>query len=100
MPEIRLSRRAAADLADIAAFTIRQFGIEQARRYREAFERTFALIAERPQRGRSAAALAVGLRRITCQAHVVFYRADETGVLVVRVLHQRMDFERHPMRDG
>ena len=37
---------------------------------------------------------APGLRRIRQQAHVVFYRAERGGVLIVRVLHHSMDFER------
>ncbi|QWC56373.1 hypothetical protein F7D01_04065 [Erythrobacter sp. 3-20A1M] len=45
--------------------------------------------------GHSAEELALGLRPIRQQAHVVCYTANEQEVFVVRVLHHRMDFERH-----
>ena len=46
MPRYRLSRRAAADVDEIADFTIEQFGIEQARRYRDMLETCFQTLAE------------------------------------------------------
>ena len=95
MRELRLSRRADADLADIADYTISTFGIDQARQYRDQLKACFDSLRDNPQLGRSAEDLAPGLRRIRQQAHVVFYLADARQVLIVRVLHHRMDFERH-----
>ncbi|GAB5347949.1 type II toxin-antitoxin system RelE/ParE family toxin [Alteriqipengyuania sp. 357] len=95
MRELRLSRKAAADLSDIADFTIAEFGIEQARKYRDQFAKCFASLLDNPMLGRSADELAPGLRRIRQQAHVVFYEPSEEAVLIVRVLHHRMDFEQH-----
>jgi len=34
-----------------------------------------------------------------CNRHVVFYREDADGILVPRILHQRMLPERHAMDD-
>ena len=90
-----LSRKAADDLSAIADFTIAAFGTEQARKYRDQFQPCFDSLLANPQLGRSADELAPGLRRIRQQAHVVFYRADADAVLIVRVLHYRMDFDRH-----
>lgn len=95
MRELRLSRRAAGDLADIADFTIAEFGVVQARKYRDQFEACFASLVANPMLGRSAEEIAPGLRRIRQQAHVVFYRADDEAVLIVRILYHRMDFEAH-----
>ena len=33
------------------------------------------------------------------ESHVIFFLHDEAGVLIVRVLHQRMALERHLMTD-
>ena len=41
MPEYRLSQRADADIIEIATYTIKHFGIVQARRYRDGLERVF-----------------------------------------------------------
>lgn len=95
MTDLRISRAADDDLVEIARYTTEQFGAEQARKYRDQFKRCFASLLDNPMLGRSADELAPGLRRIRQQAHVVYYIADEEQVLVVRILHHRMDFERH-----
>ena len=95
MVDYRLASRAEADLAGIADYTIETFGIEQARRYRDEFETCFRNLVTNPRSGRSAERLAPGLRRLEHRSHVVFYVEDGTGVLIVRVLHARMDTPRH-----
>ena len=95
MTELRISGAADADLVEIARYTTGQFGAEQARKYRDQFVACFASLLDNPMLGRSANELAPGLRRIRQQAHVVFYTANAERVLIVRVLHHRMDFERH-----
>ena len=99
MPKYRLSLSADADISEIADYTIKTFGIELAHRYRDGLERTFQLLAKYPKRGRNAAQFAPGLRRWEYESHVIFYVPDEQGVLIARVLHNRMDFERHAMGD-
>jgi toxin ParE1/3/4 len=36
-----------------------------------------------------------GYRKYLVGSHVLFYRVTNTDVVVVRILHQRMDVERH-----
>ncbi len=91
MADFRLSSRAAADLAGIAAYTIETFGVDQARRYRDDLETCFRNLAENPRLGRSSERLAPGLRRFEHRSHAVFYKQDEDGILIVRILHGRMD---------
>ncbi len=95
MTDYRLTSRAEADLAGIADYTIEAFGIEQARRYRDDLEACFRNLAGNPRLGRSAEALAPGLRRFEHRAHAVFYVEDEGRVLIVRILHASMDAPRH-----
>lgn len=95
MPDYRLSTRAVADLARIADYTIEQFGIEQARRYRNELETCFATIAGNALLGRSVEALAPNLRRFEHESHVIFYKSLGSGVLIVRVLHESMDAPSH-----
>ena len=45
-PKYRLSRLADHDLANIAEYTIQEFGIEQARRYRDTLEKCFLTLVE------------------------------------------------------
>ncbi|WP_417619609.1 type II toxin-antitoxin system RelE/ParE family toxin [Parasphingorhabdus sp.] len=97
--DLRLSRRAASDLAEIADYTILEFGIDQARLYRDQFQACFRSFLANPQLGRSAGEVAPGLRRIRQQAHVVFYRVERDGLLIVRVVEHGMDFKRYFLRD-
>jgi NADP-dependent 3-hydroxy acid dehydrogenase YdfG len=52
-------------------------------------------IAETPKRGRLYRGRSRNYRRILVGSHVVFYREASERLVVVRILHQRMDFDRH-----
>ena len=95
MAVYRLSPKAAADLDGIYEYTILNFGLEQARDYLTGLHRHFQLLADHPRHGRSVKRLAPGLRRTEYQSHIVFYQQQSYGVLIVRVLHERMDVEAH-----
>ena len=95
MADYRLSSRAQADLAGIADYTTETFGLRQARRYRDELEACFRNLAENARIGRLAERLAPGLRRFEHKSHAVFYTEYNNGVLIVRVLHVRMDASLH-----
>lgn len=92
MDKFQLTNRAVTDLSDIADFTIQTFGIEQARPYRDGLNHCFEILAENPQLGRNAAALAPNLKRFEYQSHVVFYVSKASHILVVPILYQRINF--------
>lgn len=77
-------------LAEIADFTLQQWGLEQTRRYPDSLERCFGRIAANPEIGRRCDLLKKGYRRIEHEKHVIFYRLAPEGILVVRVLHESM----------
>lgn len=52
-------------------------------------------LADNPRMGRAAPWLNPGLFWRRHERHLIFYMVEDTGILVVRVLHQAMDFERH-----
>jgi toxin ParE1/3/4 len=52
-------------------------------------------IAQNPQRGRPCDEIREGYRWYPSGSHVVFYRITTKEVVVVRILHQRMDFNLH-----
>ena len=55
----------------------------------------FEMLAEQTTQGRKADELAPGLRRFGYQSHMVLYLPKDSGMLIVRILHQRMDVARH-----
>lgn len=95
MGDYRLTSRTESDLAEIADYTIGNFGIEQARRYQDALETCFQTIADNPKLGQEAGKLAPKLRHHQHKSHIVFYLPETKGVLIVRVLHENRDFEQH-----
>ena len=91
----RLTREAEDDVADIYRYSFENFGEAQADSYHDGLEGCFRLLADSPRLGRDYAFLRPGLRRYEHESHSVYYRAEDAGILVLRVLHQRMDPARH-----
>jgi toxin ParE1/3/4 len=95
----RFSRRAEADLLRIAECTLRTWGKTQAARYLGEMEKCCQTFADNPALGRLCDDVRPGLRRLEHGMHVVFYRREPLGILVTRILHQRMLPERHAIED-
>jgi toxin ParE1/3/4 len=95
VPSIFFSRRAEADLLEIASYTLRTWGTAQADRYISSLEQCCRLLAHNPSLGRSCDSIRTGLRRMESAHHVVFYRKRPDGIFIVRILHQSMMPEQH-----
>ena len=95
MAAFRFSRSAEGDLLSIGEHTLRTWGAVQVARYLDELEVCCQRLAENPALGRRCDDFRPGLRRLEHGQHVVLYREDDDGVLVSRILHQRMDFEQH-----
>ena len=90
-----ISPRAQADIEEIWDYTVGRWNDNQAVRYIRAIQEAIETIAADPARGRSCEQVRAGYRKYAVGSHVIFYRGSADGIDVVRVLHQRMDFERH-----
>jgi toxin ParE1/3/4 len=97
LPQFRLSRRAEADLISISRYTLQTWGEDQAIRYVDELEKCCQNLAHHPELGRACDEIRPGLRRIEHGRHVIFYRRHKAGILVSRILHQRMLPERRVM---
>jgi toxin ParE1/3/4 len=95
----RFSRRAEADLLSIAEYTLRTWGKDQTALYLNELEDCCKRLADNPALGRPCGEIRSGLRRLEHGKHVVFYRQERGGILVSRILHERMLPERHPIED-
>lgn len=95
MRRIRYSAAARRDLAEAKAWSVRAFGKAQTLRYfaelRDVLERS----RQNPGLARDESRLGQGLWSILAGSHVVFYRVNAESIDVVRILHGRMDPERH-----
>lgn len=84
-----------ADLIGIYRYGFEQFGHRQAERYVEALSAKIAIAAENPSFGADYSFVRRGLRRYECISHAIYYHRTAEGILVLRILHGRMDPGRH-----
>lgn len=90
-----LTPRARADLDEIWDYTADRWGLDQAETYTRQLWKNIAIVADRPSLGRECTEVRRGYRMYPTGSHVLFYRHTTLGIDVVRILHERMDYERH-----
>lgn len=95
MSSFQLSQLAEQDLKEIGRYTEKTWGRKQRNVYLSDLDRCFYRLADSPDLGKACDEIRVGYRRFYQGKHVIFYRQVENGIVIVRVLHERMDFERH-----
>ena len=81
---------AETDLLQIATYTLDRWGQDQAVSYINGLEACCRQLLRNPELGRACYYVRPGLRRMEYGRHVLFYRIDQGGILVSRILHQRM----------
>ncbi|MGU3421925.1 type II toxin-antitoxin system RelE/ParE family toxin [Methylobacterium sp. D54C] len=93
---VRLSAAARRDLSGIWTYSAKRWDEAQADRYVRQFADSFDGLARGAVKGRNADDIRTGYFKLAVGSHVVFYRMGAAGVIeVVRILHQRMDIDRH-----
>lgn len=90
-----LRPRAQADLDEIWDYTADRWGLDQAETYIRQLWKEIQTVADRPSLGRECSEVRPGYRKHPSGSHVVFYRLADGEIDVVRILHERMDHERH-----
>ena len=93
----KLSLYAEKDIEQILAYTLKTWGINQFHAYRTRIAQSLDTIGNDPKvsTSRRRDHLFPGCRSYACEKHVIFYREKDEQVEVVRILHQRMDFDAH-----
>jgi toxin ParE1/3/4 len=94
-PEYRLTPAAQRDLDEIFDYTVREWGLEQAVAYTAVIEKACARLARAPDLAQDCGYIRAGYRRAAVNRHAIYFRLEDYGVAVVRILHQRMDAPRH-----
>ena len=91
------------ELSDVAAKDIEQnldrsvvdFGLLQTELYYHSLKNCLDLLGENPNLGSIADDIRPGYRRFVHESHVIFYQDTGRGILIVRILHKRMDINKH-----
>jgi toxin ParE1/3/4 len=91
----RLSKKAEKDLENIAVYSIQNFGIIQARLYRDGLFKTFDMICEFPMIGSNQNHIKKNVRRQVYESHSIYYRIDANAIFILRILGPGEDPLRH-----
>lgn len=91
----RLTPAAQRDLSSIWDYTVERWDEDQAEIYVLEIKNAIERIADQPHRGRTVDDLRPGYRRYAIGSHLIFFVEDDGDVEVIRILHQRMDPDRH-----
>jgi len=91
----KLSSKAEIDLGELYEFGIYKFGLLQAQKYFLEMHHVFQLLDENSDLGRDASEYIEDLKRFTFKAHTLFYLQTASGIFILRVLSQRMDYEQN-----
>jgi toxin ParE1/3/4 len=89
----RTTAQADQDIIDIYLWGWREFGQPQAERYHAGLAAALDLIADNPRIARERHEFTPTVRLHPYQSHMIVYLLDDMGVLVVRVLNGRQDWE-------
>ncbi len=93
MPNFSLTNKALGDLKNIARYTQQQWGIEQRVKYLNMLDACFGLLAGNPLLGKDRSDIYHGYRGYPLGTHLIFFREEVNGIVIVRILHQSMDTE-------
>ena len=88
---IEIRPRARSDLRDIGDYSDAHWGKTQAKLYLDAIADTLDQIATTPLAGSDQANVSPGLRKWRSGSHNIYYRTLADAVLIVRIMHERMD---------
>lgn len=94
MSRLTFSPAAVADLGDIWDHTAEQWGVDQADRYTDSIRDACLGLADGKIQGRRVD-IRDGYLKYFVGRHVVFFRPQDGGIDVIRILHQSMDVGRH-----
>ena len=93
---LEMTPLARADIKEIGRYTQKRWGIEQRDRYLNAFDQVMTSLRDCHRLDRARDDIKPGLLSRSCQKHVIFFTRDANGrVVVLRILGQSMEFERH-----
>ena len=96
MSRVLLSPNAKVDLSQVWDYTYAEWSAEQAEKF---FREMWPTIEEQSSdftKSVDISDVRKGYRKVRSGSHVIFFKVAQGGILdVVRILHQKMDFDRH-----
>lgn len=94
MSRLTFSPLATADIDGIWDYTAENWGLDQADQYTDDIRDACHDLANGEKRGRTVD-IRDGYLKYSVGSHFVFFRQMDSGIEVIRILHQGMDVKRH-----
>jgi toxin ParE1/3/4 len=95
MRKIHVHALAESDLIDIWRYSFEEWGEVQADKYLDQLDSGIGKLADNPELGMKRDYVRDGYRVLFIGSHAVYYTATAERVHIIRVLHGRMDPDRH-----
>ena len=93
MLNLNLTATAKQDLHDIYTYSLEKWGKKQADEYLKQLENSFYLLLDNPYLGKQRNDLKQGYRSLLTKKHSIFYKISNNEIIVLRILHIRMDIK-------
>jgi len=90
-PSYQFTDKAERDLEGIIDYAVQEWGVSQANTYLDGLETRAQLLAENPDIGTARETLFEGLLSFPYESHILYYKKQARGIVIIRVLHQYMD---------
>jgi toxin ParE1/3/4 len=94
-PRYQFTDKAERDLEGIIDYSVREWGASKANTYIDGLESRAQLLAENPDLGTPRDTLSMGLLSFPYESHILYYKKQAHGIVIVRVLLQHMDPVKH-----
>ena len=90
----KISLKASDDIENIWLYTFENWSLEQADRYINLLLDEIEYLADNPNSGKDFNNIRKNYRCSKVKSQLIFYRPDkQSGIEIIRILHQRMDIE-------
>ena len=88
---LNVTADAIGDLQDIYIYSLNTWGKSKADEYWNRLQSRIHDLVNNPMLGVDRSSLLTGMRSLTVESHVVFYRIDSQTVDILRIQHARQD---------
>jgi len=95
MGGFQLTPDAKASMMQIARYTQRTWGVKQRNSYMRLIDDCFHALVASPRQGKLRPEIHHAMRSHPVGKHVVFYMIQTNDIVIVNVLHERMDPDRN-----
>ena len=91
----QLKPKAQQDLENIYEYSVQEFGQNRAIQYIRDLNAAFIKVTNLPSLGQDYGFVRQDILAYRVVSHIIFYRVSAAGIIIIRVLHQSMDYARH-----